>query len=1012
MTRSRATTLALLVLLFAAPALAQTQTPTSGASVEMSIENAMVNGNLRCPKPKFNEVYDANKPKYPATFEVQETFELSTVNVTYTNLYGKSCSETDAESGIYVFAECRGPLKCHALKYEDQFGKTYELSAATKQLQEPAPNPCAGSLFGCAVGGELNLSGVSVPQGAQIPQSDAPAPAAPTDLSKAPDTASAQPLPQGAPAPPANAQISTLTQGGGISAGAPTQSQYVAPNGTVAAGNQYNLSGTQGSLALQQGSAPYSAGGQPATFSGGQISPENLAAQNQAFVDRIAAAPSSVNTNSPTPLPPTQQLFYGLLKDDTNQIKNAITALYTAVPVIPVQQADLPPIPGTERTVSLAEGAASIPTPEWMQSTMPTVDPQVQDIITRKLQDAQAGVAYAQDLLARSESPAAKAAAQLVLDDANARLNTIIGNAISYAAGNPSPQLEQAIARSDAGPGVISGALRTSASWGDSLASSVGYPSKDANVLVDAAGLAGKTWSGVISAVSGLGGVLGIPGFSSDRVTAIGNAIDPYGAEYRTASDVLTVAPFGIGPARTLVRSTADAALGGVEAAASTVPRSVTADMSVLVQDSAGFPAVVDMGSATARIEAVTNDIRGIMSAPSQSNPYAAFDTAVAQARAAASGESVVPAAAEAPATSIQSAGALPSGSFVDISAGAKLPFDASGEYTGVGTKGGVLITGSILGLAFWPNTPPPQTEQTIVVELSPEPAPQTIAEPAPAQPEPAPAAQPQIAEAPQSAAPEIPQPQLQPPAAVAPQAPAAEAPQSEVPPVLSTPSPSENTTEPPAQQDEQFRAFVEEQNKVALDQIQAAKEVASAELNAVDTQHAENTQRIQDALAKAQAELDALKSAQQTLTPQFSPQPEEAGQSAEDIAGKLSGSGGSGAGNSVDVKPAFGSGQWALSQAEIEKLAPLAQAMQSPELQRSTFDVVGHTDAQLPRPPMTNQELSVLRAQTVVSILNTVYGVPLSRMTASGMGDTQPLVPCIGDCAVNRRVEIAARPQ
>ena len=86
------------------------------------------------------------------------------------------------------------------------------------------------------------------------------------------------------------------------------------------------------------------------------------------------------------------------------------------------------------------------------------------------------------------------------------------------------------------------------------------------------------------------------------------------------------------------------------------------------------------------------------------------------------------------------------------------------------------------------------------------------------------------------------------------------------------------------------------------------------------------------------------------------------------------------------------------------QSLANLAQALQSPELQGSSFAVEGHTDAK--GSADYNQKLSQQRAMAVRDLLKT-KGVVESRLQAAGKGSSELANSDQPFAAENRRVRI-----
>ncbi len=91
--------------------------------------------------------------------------------------------------------------------------------------------------------------------------------------------------------------------------------------------------------------------------------------------------------------------------------------------------------------------------------------------------------------------------------------------------------------------------------------------------------------------------------------------------------------------------------------------------------------------------------------------------------------------------------------------------------------------------------------------------------------------------------------------------------------------------------------------------------------------------------------------------------------------------------------------------QADLQAVARNLQ-----KYQNNTVEVIGHTDNS--GTAAYNQDLSQRRASTVASSL-IGYGVPASRVRASGRGEEQPIASNLTPegMALNRRVEIIIRP-
>lgn len=102
-----------------------------------------------------------------------------------------------------------------------------------------------------------------------------------------------------------------------------------------------------------------------------------------------------------------------------------------------------------------------------------------------------------------------------------------------------------------------------------------------------------------------------------------------------------------------------------------------------------------------------------------------------------------------------------------------------------------------------------------------------------------------------------------------------------------------------------------------------------------------------------------------------------------------------------------FVTGSDKLTPAATHILDVLGQALTSPDLAADKFRIVGHTDTV--GNPDANMTLSERRAAAVVGYLATRYKIDLARLTAIGMGQTEPLVPTPAGVpsAENRRVQV-----
>lgn len=106
----------------------------------------------------------------------------------------------------------------------------------------------------------------------------------------------------------------------------------------------------------------------------------------------------------------------------------------------------------------------------------------------------------------------------------------------------------------------------------------------------------------------------------------------------------------------------------------------------------------------------------------------------------------------------------------------------------------------------------------------------------------------------------------------------------------------------------------------------------------------------------------------------------------------------------SIDLTIQFDFGSAAVREQSRPLLDRLADALQSPALQRSRFLIEGHTDAI--GSADRNLKLSEDRAEEVKRIL-VVSGVMPSRVTTAGRGATQPTNAADPNASENRRVRI-----
>ncbi|MBL6456906.1 OmpA family protein [Belnapia sp. T6] len=109
----------------------------------------------------------------------------------------------------------------------------------------------------------------------------------------------------------------------------------------------------------------------------------------------------------------------------------------------------------------------------------------------------------------------------------------------------------------------------------------------------------------------------------------------------------------------------------------------------------------------------------------------------------------------------------------------------------------------------------------------------------------------------------------------------------------------------------------------------------------------------------------------------------------------------------SVSITVTFASGSATLTPEAERALAPLGQALASPELAPYRFRIEGHTDTV--GDAAVNQALSERRAAAVKDYLSRVYGVDAGRLVAVGFGSSQLLVqtpPQVNESR-NRRVQV-----
>lgn len=108
-----------------------------------------------------------------------------------------------------------------------------------------------------------------------------------------------------------------------------------------------------------------------------------------------------------------------------------------------------------------------------------------------------------------------------------------------------------------------------------------------------------------------------------------------------------------------------------------------------------------------------------------------------------------------------------------------------------------------------------------------------------------------------------------------------------------------------------------------------------------------------------------------------------------------------------VSITVNFAPGSATLSPQAAASLATLGQALASPALQPFRFRIEGHTDTT--GDAGLNMALSQRRAEAVRDFLVTRFAIAPARLDASGLGETQLLVPT-GDNVANprnRRVQV-----
>src|SRR3989344_5480082 len=447
--------------------------------------------------------------------------------------------------------------------------------------------------------------------------------------------------------------------------------------------------------------------------------------------------------------------------------KDYVAALETksrANPVTAVQVAELPPLPGTEpNTPSVA--AQPLPETEESQLAVPAAESPAPDpsnfaellrrkglteyIIEQKRQEIEAART---DLQARTEAYIEHTRALGYSDitrgtgwptyeqwwkEHEERIEQFTAKVDAYRLGDAADmqELDAALRIPQGGTSEgITGAIdairrnsddiwnQTPSFWEDPVAATLGGATRLTEQAVASLLEADRN---LLERTGPLGEALGF----SDPERALGRVFDPVGENDRLAKDVAlvagaTVAPWAAGRVAGAVDS-----FGGTWAA--TLPRSVTTDIRVAMGESAGFPSAAARGgaevaaeptasgafssvsseaAAIARTEVAANEIRAFSGARScapasgGTNPYAAFDDLVADARAAAGAEP----AAQAPSALTPAAGSAAESGALPVSAGARTHLeDSVWNQTKGSWTGGTGATAGILCLGFCPASDP-----------------------------------------------------------------------------------------------------------------------------------------------------------------------------------------------------------------------------------------------------------------------------------------------------------------
>ena len=186
-----------------------------------------------------------------------------------------------------------------------------------------------------------------------------------------------------------------------------------------------------------------------------------------------------------------------------------------------------------------------------------------------------------------------------------------------------------------------------------------------------------------------------------------------------------------------------------------------------------------------------------------------------------------------------------------------------------------------------------------------------------------------------------------------------------------------------PAQQQQQVYQQPAQQQQQVYEQQQTA---AAQQQQAYEQQQAAAQQAAAQQAAQQQAAQQQVYQQQQVAAAQPAPQPAAPPPSI-----------------SMEINFAYNSAQ--LTDQAIQQLAPLGQALQSPELAGLSFMLEGHTDAS--GPDDYNMMLSQKRAQSVGQFLYQYYGVDPTKLNIIGRGESALLDPANPTSGANRRVSI-----